>query len=219
MISALEERFKTVIHEALTSTLTPQGFRRRGRVYVRRLEDLAWMMDVQRSRYNTREEIQFTINCGVYVPHVLSTYLGLPEPISPTSVDCCISARIGMLSEDRLDKWWTLRDQAQAPEDEQAALDVRKRITRHVLPFLERFPSTREVAVYLERPRPRNEGRVSPHTEAMAFGCAGIVHLLRGERETAHDVLAKAVLTATGTPAEEHVRSLAQRLLAKGLLA
>lgn len=220
MVSALDERFNRVIREALTEPLAPHGFRKRGRVFRRRLDELAWVIDVQRSRYNSREELQFTVNCGIYVPRVLSTYLRLSEPTFPTSVDCCISVRIGMLADDQLDKWWALCEQPQsATEDMQIVGDVRERIILRVLPFLERFPSTLEVADYLERPRPLHEGQAFPYTEAMALGSAGIVRMIRGEWEAARDALARAVKKASRTPAEEHLRSLERSLLSSDLRA
>jgi hypothetical protein len=218
MASVLEKRFNSVIREAVTATLTPHGFRKRGRVYRRQLDELVWVIDIQRSRYNSYAETQFTLNCGVYVPRVSSLYLGLPEPTNPTSVDCCIHVRVGMLAYDRLDQWWTLHDQPGAAlEDGQIVRNVRERISLHALSFLKRFPTTLEVAKYLDSPRPRHEAQVYPYTEAMAYGCAGIIYLIRGEREASRNALAKAVEDAMGTLGEDHLRSLEHRLLSEGL--
>lgn len=216
MTSLLEQRFNSVIQKALTEPLALHGFRKRGRAFARQFDTLAWVIDVQRSRYNTREEITFTVNCGVYVPRVLNLYAGLPEPTNPTSTYCCIDARIGMLAEEPLDKWWTMRGETQFSEDKHTADDVQERITIHALPFLECLPSTYEVAQFLEEPRDktdRQNRQISPYTEAMAMGCAGILRLLRGEREAAINAFARAAQSAIGTPAEEHLRSLESRLL------
>ena len=216
MNTSLERRFNDVIQKALTEPLTLHGFRKRGRVFAQQFDALVWVIDVQRSRYNTREEISFTVNCGVYVPRVLNLYAGLPEPTNPTSTYCCIDVRIGMLAEEPSDKWWTMRDETQLSEDEYTIDDVRERIIIHALPFLECFPATYEVAKFLEEPRDetdRQSRQISPYTEAMALGCAGIIRLLRGEREAAINAFARAVQSAIGTPAEEHLRILESRLL------
>lgn len=211
MTSPLEQRFNNVIKKALTGPLALHGFRKRSRVFMRRFDTLAWVIDVQRYKYNTQEEITFTVNCGIYVPRVLSLYAGLPEPANPNSTHCCICTRIGMLAEEPSDEWWTIQDEIQIAEDEHITDDVRERITIYMLPFLERFPSTYEVAHFLEEPRDktdRQSRQISPHTETMALGCAGIIRLLCGERKAATADLARAVHCAVGTPAEEHLRNL-----------
>ena len=217
--SVFETRFNNIVREAVTEPLAPHGFRKRGRVFLRRLDELAWVIEVQRSRHNTSRETDFMVECGVYVPRVLSLYVqGISEPFSPTALSCCIRVGIEMLVEGRADGTWILHDPPHSVgEDRQILGDVRGLMIHHALPFLQGFPSTLEVAHYLERPRSHGEQRISPGTYGMALGCAGIVRLMRGERKAARTALAKAVQEATGDRGEEHLRRLEQRLLSNGI--
>ncbi len=215
--SVFEGRFNSIIREAVTKPLAPHGFRKRGHVFLRQLDELAWVVDIQRSRHNTSVETAFMVECGIYVPRVLNLYGGIAEPSSPTAMSCCIRVGIEMLVGGRVDGMWALHDPPHsAVEDTQIMGDVRRLITHHALPFLECLPSTLEVAQYLEPPP--SEQRISPGTYAMALGCAGIIRLMRGEREAACAALARAVQDATGSHGEEHLRSLEQRLLSNGLV-
>lgn len=97
-----------------------------------------------------------------------------------------------MLVEDWAAGMWALHNPPHSVvEDRQIVDNVHERVIRHALPFLECFPSTLEVAQYLEKPRFLSQQRTSLGTHAVALGCAGIVRLMRGEHEAARAALLK----------------------------
>ncbi|MGI4790388.1 MAG: DUF4304 domain-containing protein [Janthinobacterium lividum] len=217
MASDLENRFNSIIRVAMTTPLTQNGFRKRGRVFSRQLDGLAWLIEIQRSRHNSKEQTAFTVDCGIYVPGVMNLYIRIPAPTVPTTIDCCIRIGNEMLTEESVNGWWTLYDPPHTvQEDAEILNDLHKRVFNHVLPFLNEFPSTSEVAQYLERPRANGEQRITPGTYAMALGCAGIIRLLRDERKAAIEALSKAVQEASGSPGEQHLRLLERHLLSVG---
>ena len=108
MTSQFTRRIDGILKSALTPLLRSRGFRKRGPVYVAEHGEVTWLVDVQKSQWNDRNEAQFTVNGGVYVPGVVSGYSRRPDPAEPKMVDCCLSVRIGMLDESRVDKWWKI---------------------------------------------------------------------------------------------------------------
>ena len=59
-----------------------RGYRARGKVFWRRTESgNTWIIDVQRSRYSTRDEVRITVNYGVYSALVGRLHDDLPESV------------------------------------------------------------------------------------------------------------------------------------------
>ena len=83
------------------------GFERSGRIFSAERSDVTWLIDLQ-SNYRLDGSLEFTINGGVYVPEVFATYAGNPDFDSRSIPYCCVRARIGMLTEELRDSWWTL---------------------------------------------------------------------------------------------------------------
>ena len=122
--------------------LKPLGWRKEGGNFRLFLPDsLGWIIQFQRDRTNTAEEIGFTVNAGVYLEtNVPMTNRRFRE------ADCQVRARPACLSPHYgRDTWWRL-----AAGTDLAALreEMKAFLLRDVLPFLDRF-STRERTVEL----------------------------------------------------------------------
>ena len=81
--NVFEDRFNSIIREAVTEPLAPYGFHERGHVLLRQIDELAWVVAIQRSRHNTSAETAFMVECGVYVPRVLSSHQGTIRAVLP----------------------------------------------------------------------------------------------------------------------------------------
>lgn len=72
-------RFAEFLGSWVTPTLRSLGFKKRGMTYRKDLDECSWFANIQRSRWNSDGVTRFTLNIGVYVPGVFSTYSGLEE--------------------------------------------------------------------------------------------------------------------------------------------
>ncbi|MBI1922766.1 DUF4304 domain-containing protein [Candidatus Poribacteria bacterium] len=213
MESLFDMRLTAILKKHLTPLLKPLGFRKRGNIYELCRGELSWIIDVQRSRWNDTEEAQFTLNCGVYVKGVLSTYLDLPEPNAPTLPYCCISVRMGMLNVEKVDKWWKLcEDDDVESIDGRMGSEIQERIQWDVLPFLRQFKSLQDVVSYLKGLSSRNENFVSPRDKVGQFAYIGILYFFLGQYDACVAALAQAEQEAIGGPIEEHIRQLRARV-------
>jgi hypothetical protein len=93
--------------------------------------------------------LEFTINGGVYVPEVFGTYAGNPDFDSRSLPSCCVRARIGMLTEELRDHWWTL-DAEDTSGDTDTGAGVMGWIEDLLIPFLARFPDQDSIAEFLD---------------------------------------------------------------------
>lgn len=92
------------------------GFERSGRIFSAERSDVTWLIDLQ-SDHHLDGSLEFTINGGVYVPEVFATYAGNPDFDSRSLPNCCVRARIGMLTEELRDHWWALDVTGEADGD------------------------------------------------------------------------------------------------------
>ena len=137
----MEEAWRRLLAE-VHGVLRPLGWKKEGGTYRLFLpEGLGRIIQFQRDRYNTAEDIGFTVNAGIYFEKDV--------PITNRrfrEYDCQIRVRPACLSPRYgWDTWWRLSagtDPAALGEEMKAFL------LRDVLPFLDRFP-TRERTVEL----------------------------------------------------------------------
>lgn len=204
MTAVFKQRIDGILAAGLTPLLRSRGFRKRGTLYVADHGEVSWLVDVQNSRWNANDEAQFTVNGGVYVPGVVSGYSLRPKPAVPKMVDCCLSVRIGMLDESRVDKWWKITplDRPEEVVDEGIAIEVRRHVEFLLLPFLERFESAAAVAEFLERPTDRATGLVAPQSSPQRHAYASLIYSKLGNSAKARKEIEQAVREAEGTPIE-----------------
>ncbi len=215
MASPFAQRIAGVLKGGLTPPLRARGFRKEGCVFVAEHDDVVWLVDVQKSRWNDGDEAQFTVNGGVYVPGIVSGYSGRPEPAKPKLADCCLSVRIGMLDESRIDKWWkvTASDDLQDAVDEGIAAEVRDRVEGLLLHFLQSFESRAVVAEFLAGSTDIATRFVSPQAAAQRHAYASLIYSGLGNSAKAQSEIELAMREAEGSPIEGVIRRLRERLV------
>lgn len=213
MASAIKTRIADILKQSVAAILKPRGYEKRGNTYVQQLSDLSRVIDVQKGRWNTQDQAEFTLNCGIFIPGVLAIYGGRPEPGPPTVPASCISARIGLLTPVHLDKWWKLGANDVVPDtDQEVAEQVRTYLTRYLLPFIESFGSRQDVAAFLESGYSANP-HVWPQNEVIRLAYLAILYYLMGEPDRCKETILQAESKARRSPIEAHIQGVRARLL------
>lgn len=197
--SILQKRFRQIIREGIDPVLKAAGFVKQGQVYRRQLPELWWVLDVQRSRWNTADECDFTVNVGIHVPRVRSTYYpSYPEPQLPEVSDCIVSCRIGTLNPERKqDLWWTLKIDDDVQETDARIKDeISKELSRHVLPFFKRFQTRRDVIAFLDhlktsRSEIHGGNHIYPNNSWLSI-FLGILYWMESDQEACSENLTQA---------------------------
>jgi hypothetical protein len=172
------------------------------------------LVDIQKSRWNDPSEARFTLNCGIYVRGVLTTYANRPDRASPRIEDCCISARIGVLAKEAKDVWWKLMATGDTElSDSIVGDEIRERIEQFLLPFLREFETVQRVAMFLDAPIARSSSLVSPQSEAQRYCYAAVLYSQIGEAKRRDAALRAAESAAAGGPIEGIVTRLKERLV------
>ena len=215
MASPLAQRIVGILKMGLTPLLRSRGFRKEGSVYLARHGEMAFLVDIQKSRWNDEDEAQFTINGGIYIPGIVSAYSGRPDPEKPKIVDCCLSVSIGMLEKSRLDKWWkvTSRDSPQEVVDEEIARELCDRVENLLLPFLEKFESPADVAGFLCGTMDTPARFVAPQAPAQRHAYACLIYSKMGNSPKAQRAIEQALREAAGSPIEKVIKRRRDQVL------
>ena len=212
----LSKRFRDILNRGVNATLRARGFRKTRCVFRAKCHHVSWLVNAQRSRWNNAKHLEFTLNCGIYIPGVVSRYNSTHEPIEPNLKDCCLSARVGLLGESRLDKWWllTLSDSEQEA-DETIISELNGYLEHAILPFLTGFRSEVDVTEFLTAPSTAANRLISPQGMAQRHAYASLIYARLEDKVKAHEEIERAAEEANGTPIAPIIQSLRRSLLAK----
>lgn len=180
----LEQRLQQLAKNWVEPYLKPLDFKKRSFTYTKPLDDLWWLLNFQRSRWNDRNHNAFTVNLGVYVRGIAELLRG-SEPSNPTIPDCAFHLRLGELAYGQ-DKWWEIRtdDLNPADVDEAIGKEIHALLEQYALPFLNRFRAKQDVLKYLLEISSHTKRRVSwPTSKFWALVYAAMLYQLMGDRE------------------------------------
>ena len=102
----------------LIKRLAPSGFIGAGDIVWCKVHDTVVVVEVQKDRkYNTKEEVRFTVNAGISVDALRDVVAAAGGPSSsdvPPSERCHWRQRLGHLLPVQSDVWWSVRDEKSA---------------------------------------------------------------------------------------------------------
>lgn len=201
MASSYEEILQSILNEYITPLLKMEYFVRNRNLYYCRQNELTWVIEMKRSIFNNCKEAKFTLEYGIYIPGIVSRYLGMNDPVHPTCVDCTLYSRIGNLADDHLDKWWVLTNtEDKSKMKNEIGTDISDRMIRDGLPFLHRFRTREEVLIFLSNPRDNRDKKIEPREGSIAWIYTSILALLLGNTERSHILWDKALQSAAKGP-------------------
>jgi hypothetical protein len=162
-----QQSFERLVREHLSPLLKQHGYKKVGLTWRIRREEppRAWgVVNVQKSRWCTRDDITFTVNLGVY-------WDGAPVPVrdpvgaqGPAESCCQVRERIGLLQDRPADRWWEIDGGQWSPGE---GPDCLRPIVRSLMPLLEqrgllwieRRLNNRGLAAYTRKFRTGNMGQ------------------------------------------------------------
>ena len=112
MKSSSELKFDIIVRDVFHSTLKPLGYKKRGNNFYIETSGIGKIINLQKSTFNSKDHISFTINTGVFSPEYWQHYYNFhdkPIPAFPTEPDCILRRRIGRLLNTR-DTWYEIKE-------------------------------------------------------------------------------------------------------------
>lgn len=149
MKTETQEKFDRIIKESFIEILKPLGFKKKANNFYLPLEKIGHIINIQKSRYCTKDDIRFTINVGIFSPEywlACFNYNNKDVPAFPTEPECLIRIRIGCM-RGLNDTWYTVTTTTDADE---LVAEMKYNISGFILPFLEKLNSEQKLINELE---------------------------------------------------------------------
>src|SRR5262245_2817244 len=103
-----QESFASLLRE-VAPVLREAGFKGSGSTMRIVERENHGLVNFQKSRHSTRDEIEFTINLGIAVGGYWQIVCPMDlHPVKPGEADCTLRERIGALLPARRDDWWRI---------------------------------------------------------------------------------------------------------------
>jgi hypothetical protein len=142
--STLDDKLEKLV-SAIATFLKPEGFERRGKVLRALSDDIAKVVEFQKSDESTAQRILFTVNLGIVCGQLLD-----PERVklrNSKSIDAHLRTRLGMLLSTPKDMWWELTPSA---DWEAVARELSQLLVARGLPYLNEYGSVRDLVALWE---------------------------------------------------------------------
>src|SRR5262245_21823215 len=133
-----QDRFREVLRSSLAPALRDHGFAGSGQDFSRRFGHEWAVVNVQRSRSSSADEVHFTVNLGVACPAALAED-GIPEDVAPPEVLCHSRVRIGQLLPGGRDTWWTIGSATSERDATSLGATLTALVAAYILPALEQM--------------------------------------------------------------------------------
>ncbi len=130
---APEIQFKDIL-ASIKANLKPLGYFKRRNSFRQSGPETVGLIEFQKSQWNNREQICFTINVCVFSKQVCNN-----RDIdwnTAASQHAQLRKRIGFIGNDNLDKWWELDSDTPVTIVEK---DVLKHVLERAVPFISRY--------------------------------------------------------------------------------
>ncbi|MGE8204689.1 DUF4304 domain-containing protein [Heyndrickxia sp. NPDC080065] len=103
----MQELLKQIIKEDIAPLFKAKGFKKKGKNFAKIFPDFAWTVNLQSSKWNTKEEVEFTFNTGIFTDKLFGTFYLEKPPQFPTEVYSVLRLRINELKNEP-DNWYKI---------------------------------------------------------------------------------------------------------------
>lgn len=141
----MQRVLKDVVKDTIAPLFKGEGFMRRGNNLARISPNFSMTANIQSSKWNTQDEVEFCLNTGIYMEELFGTVYLYPKPSFPTVVCSVLQIRGTELTNK--DNWYKLTPDLNVEE-------LKRRITNDIsefiLPHLQQFEKVEDVIRVME---------------------------------------------------------------------
>lgn len=196
----MQQMLKGIIKETIAPLFKAMGFKKRGNNFAKDCGKFSLTVNIQSSRCNTAEEVEFTINTGVFTDKIFGTFYTFAPPQFPTEVNSVLRQRITEL-KNRPDHWYKLSADT---DIEELKKQIKADIETVIFPYFEQFNSIEDVIKEMEK----NEERGIKETPHFLT----ILYHAYGRSDKARERLKESYMRAEYDSQKEYTKELAERL-------
>jgi hypothetical protein len=130
---------KNTILSRVYSVLKPEGFKKKGQLFTSERDSVVLFIQLQSSTSSTASVLKATVNLGIFSRAVAARIGHVREP---SILEAHWRQRIGHLTADHHDKWWTVQT---GPEAGRAGDEIAEVLASRALPVMLSLASTEKL--------------------------------------------------------------------------
>lgn len=176
-----------------------EGFKKQGNNFAHVCSDFSATVNIQSSKWNTEDEVEFFFNTGIYIEKLFGTVFLYQQPSFPMEVNSVLRIRGAELT--KIDSWYRLTTDTDV---EQIKRMITKDITEYIFPHFRQFESIKDVIKVMEL-REEDGFYENPHYLT-------VLYYSIGNMEKAQERMARVYSELKLDAQKEFARGLANRL-------
>ncbi|MEK4327947.1 DUF4304 domain-containing protein [Paenibacillus sp. FSL R7-0297] len=141
----IQDVLKEVVKETIAPLFKVEGFKKQGNNFAHVCSNISATVNIQSSKWNTQDEVEFFFNTGIYIEELFGTVYLYPKPSFPMEINSVLRIRGTELTKN--DSWYRLTINTNI---EQLKRMIMKDITEYILPHLRQFESINDVIKVME---------------------------------------------------------------------
>ncbi|ETT57071.1 hypothetical protein C173_32221 [Paenibacillus sp. FSL R7-277] len=140
-----QEILKDVVKETIVPLFKGEGYKKQGNNYAYLNPAFSAVVNIQSSKWNTQDEVEFCFNTGIYVEELFGIVYLYPKPSFPTVTSSVLQIRGTELTNN--DNWYKLTPDSSVEELKRR---ITKDISEYILPHLQQFEKVKDVIRVME---------------------------------------------------------------------
>jgi len=174
---------QSLIKTYLVTLLKEHGFKKSNITWNRNSVEVTHVINTQKSRFNEKYYIRFTLNVGMWMQPVWSIYHNLEIPKFISINNCFPDFRLGELLYDFSkvrDKWWLITN---VDDVKVVGEELYNALAQKCIPFLDQFKLMSDVKTFVDK------NKVSLCMFPYSKLCYAILSHILGDTETCEQIL------------------------------
>ncbi|GKU84156.1 DUF4304 domain-containing protein [Niallia sp. NCCP-28] len=143
----MQDALKQLIKDEIAPLFKAKGFKKKGNNFAKMFSDFAWTVNIQSSKWNTKEEVEFTFNTGIFTDKIFGPYYQTEPPKFPTEIHSVLRFHISELKNEP-HTWYRIDLSSDLDEVKR---EVRSDIQKVIFPYFEKFQTINEVMQEMKR--------------------------------------------------------------------
>lgn len=149
-MKSASQRFSNVLKEGITPVLKENGFKKKGQNYYKSIGEIGHAVNIQKDKWNSKDEIKFTINLGIFSKKYWLSEFDFDKtqkiPELPKESESLIRERIGQLKYGK-DNWYLIESQK---SEWKLVKDIKEDLMNYALPFFKELDTTSKLINHLK---------------------------------------------------------------------
>ncbi|MGG0174704.1 DUF4304 domain-containing protein [Gottfriedia acidiceleris] len=197
---SMQNELNHIVKETIAPLFKKNGFKKKGKNFAKIFPDFAWTVNIQSSKWNTKNEVEFLFNTGIYCDKVYTTLSEMKSPIFPLEVNSMLRLRISDIKNIR-ENWYKISDKT---DIEEIKKQVESDIVNVIIPYFEQYQNIEDIINVIELKE--ELGRFEPRHHLT------LLYHYYGYPEKAQKRMKEVYLTSKFDSQKEYIKELSQKI-------